>query len=135
MMRVGRRAAAHDAGLAGYESGVLLIAQANGLAHDSAADGADFLGDLCKGTDAVFDVAARVWLGSDLAGFSRRLLRFLAGKRFQLHREATFDELPVGLRQQILVGHSPMNPVCASSALVRSSSSAIRRSRSAADSS
>src|SRR5271156_2724229 len=39
MMRVGRRAAAHDAGLAGYESGVLLIAQANGLAHDSAVDG------------------------------------------------------------------------------------------------
>jgi hypothetical protein len=39
-------------------------------------------------------------------------LRFLAGKRIQLHREAAFDELPVGLRQEILVGHSPMNPVC-----------------------
>ena len=69
-------------------------------------------GTSAKGADAVFDVEGRVWLGSDLAGFSRRLLRLLAGKRFQLHREATFDELPVGLRQQILVGHSPMNPVC-----------------------
>ena len=45
MMRVGRRAAAHDAGLAGHESGMLLVAQANGLAHDAAADGADFLRD------------------------------------------------------------------------------------------
>ena len=73
MVRVGRRAAAHDAGLAGHESGMLLVAQANGLANDAAADGVDFLGDLCKGADAVFVAEVRVWLGSDLAGFARRL--------------------------------------------------------------
>ena len=39
MVRVGRRAAAHDAGLAGHEFGMFLVAQANGLAHDAAADG------------------------------------------------------------------------------------------------
>src|SRR5277367_3142823 len=70
MMRVGRRAAAYDAGLAGYESGVLLVAEANGLAHDSTGDGADFPGDLCKAANAVFHVEARVWLGSGLAGFA-----------------------------------------------------------------
>ena len=53
MMRVGRRAAAHDAGLVGHESGMLLVAQANGLAHDAAADGADFLGDFRENVDAV----------------------------------------------------------------------------------
>jgi hypothetical protein len=50
MMRVGRRAAAHDARLAGLESGVLLVAQANGLAHDTVADGM-ILADLCKGAE------------------------------------------------------------------------------------
>jgi hypothetical protein len=52
MVRVGRRAAAHDAGLAGHESGMLLVAQANGLAHDAAADGADFLRDFRENVDA-----------------------------------------------------------------------------------
>jgi hypothetical protein len=34
------------------------------LPNDTAADGADFLGDLCKGADAVFVVEARAWLAS-----------------------------------------------------------------------
>ena len=45
MMGVGRHAAADDAGLAGHEFGMLLVAQANGLAYDAAAAWADFLRD------------------------------------------------------------------------------------------
>ena len=41
MVRVGRRAAAHDAGLAGHESGMLFVAKPNGLAHETAAARAD----------------------------------------------------------------------------------------------
>jgi hypothetical protein len=99
MVGFSRRAAAHEAGLAGHEFGVLLVAEANSLARDSTADGADFLGDFCKGAYAVFDIKVRVWLRSDLAVLARRLLRFLVGKRFQLGLEAAFDSLPVGLRQ------------------------------------
>ena len=39
MMRVGRRAAAHDARLAGYKLAMLLVAQANGLGHDMRRPG------------------------------------------------------------------------------------------------
>jgi len=111
MVRVGRRAAAHDAGLAGHESGVLLVAQANSLAHDPAADGADFLGDFCKGTDAAYLAEARVWFGSDSTDFTRRLLRFLVGERFQLRLEAAFDEFRVGGSSADSCRASPMNPV------------------------
>ena len=52
---------------------MLLVAQANGLPNDAAADGVDFLGDLRKGTDAVFVADVRVWLASDLTGVARRL--------------------------------------------------------------
>src|SRR5277367_6650977 len=104
MMRVGRRAAAHDARLAGYESGVLLVVQAIGLARDSAADGADFLGDLCKGADAVSDVEARIRLGSDLAGFSRRLLRFLAANASSLTVKRLSTSCPSGFVSRFLSG-------------------------------
>ena len=96
MMRVGRRAAAHDAGLAGYESGVLLIAQANGLAHDAAADGADFLRVFRENVDAFCAFDARLCRGSNMDGFARHFLRLLVGERFQPRPEAIFDELRIG---------------------------------------
>ena len=48
MMGVERHAAADDAGLAGHGFGMLLVAQANGLADDPAAAWADFLRDFRK---------------------------------------------------------------------------------------
>ena len=83
MVRVGRRAAAHDAGLAGHESGMLLVAQANGLAHDAAADGADFLRDFRENVDAFCAFDAWLCRGSNMDGFDQRFLRLLVGERFQ----------------------------------------------------
>jgi len=64
MMWVGRRAAAHDAGLARRESGVLLVAKANGLAHAITFD--------CHGSSSF----ARRWLSF---GVERDFLRGRAG--------------------------------------------------------
>jgi hypothetical protein len=88
MVRVGRRAAADDAGLAGHESGMLLVAQANGLAHGAAADGADFR----ENVDAFCAFDARLCRGSYyMDGFDRRFLRLLVGERssFALKRSST----------------------------------------------
>jgi len=65
MVGFSRRAAAHDAGLAGHESSMLLVTQANGLAHDTAADGADFLRDFRENVDAVCAFDARLCRGSN----------------------------------------------------------------------
>jgi hypothetical protein len=108
MVRVGRRAAAHDARLAGHESGMLLVAQANGLPNDAAADGVDFLGDLSKGADAVFR-RRRAGLGRER--LDRRRSMLLGGGRFQLRLEAAFDEFRVGGSSADSCRASPMNPV------------------------
>ena len=107
MVRVGRRAAAHDAGLAGHEFAMLLVAQANGLAHDAAADGADFLRDFRENVDAVCAFDSWLCRGSNMDGCARRFLRLLVCERFQLRPEAFFDELRIGGRQQVFVGQSP----------------------------
>ena len=111
MMRIRRRAAAYDAGLAGYEFAMLLVAQANGLAHHTAADGADFLRDFRENVDTVCAFDARLCRGSNMDGFARHFLRLLVCERFQLRPEAFFDELRIGGRQQVFVGESPVNPV------------------------
>jgi hypothetical protein len=110
VVRVGRRAATHDAGLTGHESGVLLVAQTNGLAHDGAA-GADFLRYFRENIDAVCAFDARLFPASDMHGFGRRFFRRLVGERFQLRLEAVFDEMRVGGPQQVLVGEPPVNPI------------------------
>ena len=53
MMRIRRRASAYDAGLAGHEFTMFLVAQANGLGHDTAATRADFLRNFRKNVAAV----------------------------------------------------------------------------------
>jgi hypothetical protein len=60
-------------GLAGHVSGVLLVAQANGLADDTTADGADFLRNLCK---------APTLARQGLDRFRSRLLDYLVYERF-----------------------------------------------------
>ncbi len=83
---------------------MFLVAQANGLAHDTAADGADFLGDLYKGAHAVFVVEARVWLGSDLTGFrvGSRIASEVGGIEVVFSRDAGQSEqrIPVGAGQR-----------------------------------
>ena len=110
MVRVGRHAAADDAGLAGHEFGMLLVAHANGLAHDAAADGADFLRDSRENVDAFCAFDARLCRGSNMDGLDRHFLRLLVGERFHLRPEAVFDDLRNGGRQQVPVGQSPVNP-------------------------
>ena len=44
MVRVGRRAAAHDAWLPGYELAVILVAQANGLGDEPGPAGVGLFG-------------------------------------------------------------------------------------------
>jgi hypothetical protein len=90
---------------------MFLVAQANGLGHDTAAAGADFFRDFGENVDAVCAFDAWRWRESDLDGFDRRFLRRLAGERFQLRPEAVFDELRIGGRQPVLVGQSPVDPV------------------------
>jgi hypothetical protein len=84
MMRVRRGASAYDARLPGDESSMLLVAQANGLAHQAAADGADFLRDFRENVDAFCALDARLCRGSNVDGFDRRFLRLLVGERFHL---------------------------------------------------
>jgi hypothetical protein len=110
MMRVRRGASTYDARLPGDEFTMFLVAQANGLAHDTAAAGVDFLRDFRENGGAVraFDTRLR---GRNGNGLARRFLRRLGDERFQLRPEAVFDELRIGGRQQVLVGEPPVNPV------------------------
>jgi hypothetical protein len=82
------------------------------LPHDTAAAGADFLGDFRENVDSVCVFDARLCRRSNMDGFARRFLRLLVGEGFQLRTEAVFDELSIGGLQQVLVGESPVNAVC-----------------------
>jgi hypothetical protein len=103
MMRVRRSASAYDAGLPGDEFAMFLVAQANGLGHDKAAAGANFLRGFRENIDAVCAFDVRLCRGRNIDGFARRFLRRLAGERFQPRLEAVFDELRIGSRQQVLI--------------------------------
>ena len=89
---------------------MFLVTQANGLGHDTAVAGADFLGDFREKVDTV--CAFETWLcgGRNTDGFARHFLRLLVGERFQLRPEAVFDALqslvnPVRRRIGRTVGH------------------------------
>jgi hypothetical protein len=107
MMRVRRGASAYDARLPRDEFTMFLVAQANGVGHDAAAGGADFLRE---NVDAVCAFDARLCRGSDMDGFARHFLRLLVRERLQPRPEAIFDEMRIGGCQQVFVGEPPVNP-------------------------
>jgi hypothetical protein len=61
---------------------MLLVAQSDGLANDTTADGADFLRDFRENVDSVCGFDARLCRGSNMDGFDQRFLRLLVGERF-----------------------------------------------------